>query len=128
MEKTRYLVVALGGALGAMSRYALSRFVNSLVPFGTVPWGTIVVNTLGSFALSYLLFAALERLELPQEYILFLGVGFLGAFTTFSTLAYEFFALLEESFFRSLVYLFLNFLFGFAAAYLGMILGRGKLS
>ena len=128
MEETHYLVVAWGGALGVVSRYALSRLVNSLVPFGAVPWGTVVVNTFGSFALSYLLFASLERLDLPQEYFLFLGAGFLGAFTTLSTFTYKFFALLEEPFLRSLIYSCLNLSFGFAAAYLGMIPGRGKLS
>lgn len=118
------LSVALGGALGAVARYGLSGWVHEAA--GTVlPWGTLFVNITGSFLLG---FAAryLEFAVVAPELRGALTVGFLGAFTTFSTYSFETVALLQDGAWgRAAAYgvgsLLLGLLFvlaGFAAAQL----------
>lgn len=81
------LVIGVAGALGAVSRYYTSEFVNRLAESG-VPLGTMTVNLLGSFALGFLLVWARSRATSTQLRN-FVGVGFLGSFTTFSTFSWE---------------------------------------
>ena len=79
-----WALVALGGALGAMSRYAVDRSMSALM--GPTALGTFVANISGSFLLGFLLAAASGRLGVSEEARIFLTVGFLGSYTTFSTL------------------------------------------
>jgi CrcB protein len=122
----KVFLIAFGGALGALLRYYISKFVNSTFSFSYIPWGTVIVNIVGAFFLSFLLFISLERLEISSGILLFFGTGFLGAFTTFSTFTYEALTLYIESPLRGITYFFANTVLGFLAAYFGMILGRGK--
>ncbi len=87
------LMIAFGGAFGAVARYGLSGWVQSLLDT-TFPMGTLVVNVVGSFVLglSLLLF---ESLAWSAELRTLVSIGFLGAFTTFSTFSYEAVVLLE---------------------------------
>jgi len=85
------LYVALGGALGAIGRYLVAGWVQEFSG-SFFPWGTVVVNTLGSFLLGFVIQAGISG-GLGSEQRLLLAVGFLGAFTTFSTFAYEAFEL-----------------------------------
>jgi fluoride exporter len=82
------LVVAFGGALGAVTRYLLAvRLYNTLgIDF---PYGTLGVNVIGSFLLGVILGLIEERGAFSQDTRSFLTVGFLGGMTTFSTFAYE---------------------------------------
>ncbi|MEE4277678.1 MAG: fluoride efflux transporter CrcB [Halieaceae bacterium] len=81
------LPIALGGALGAVARYLLSSSAHGL--WGWLwPWGTLLVNATGSLAIG-VIFACLERGVVHSELRNVLLVGFLGAFTTFSTYALE---------------------------------------
>ncbi len=121
-----YILIAAGGALGAMSRYGLSKLINDLAPVGLVPWGTIFVNTVGAFVLAFIMALSAYRMNLQPQIIFFFGTGFLGAFTTFSTFSYEFLTLFEESHVRGFTYFVLTIVLGFSAAYFGFILGRGK--
>ena len=89
-----YLYIALGGALGASARYLLSGLAYQVLG-GLFPWGTFLVNLLGSFALGWFYEAAVQS-AMPPELRLFVAVGLLGAFTTFSTLSYEGYGLLRE--------------------------------
>jgi len=86
-------MVAVGGALGAVARYGLSGWVQGFLPT-SFPLGTMVVNVLGSFLLG-LSFYFLESLALTAEVRSLITIGFLGAFTTFSTFSYEAVVLLE---------------------------------
>lgn len=81
------LAVALGGALGALARWALAEAVPH--DAGAWPWATLVTNVTGCFALGVLMVLVLERW--PDRPLLrpLLGTGFLGGFTTFSTYAVD---------------------------------------
>ena len=121
---SRYLAVALGGALGAMARYYLggSALGRAAAPF---PTATFVINVTGSFILGFFLTLATERINVNPHLRLALAVGFVGAYTTFSTFEYETARLVEE---RGYLLAFLNvalsFLVGFAAVWGGIILAR----
>jgi CrcB protein len=88
------LFVAVGGALGAVARYGLSGWVQS-VSGGTFPWGTLVVNVLGCFLLGFV-FRVLQLSALSPAFRGAVTVGFLGAFTTFSTFGLETVGLLQD--------------------------------
>ena len=89
------LLIAIGGALGSVARYLLSTLV--LRATGTLfPLGTFVVNAIGCFAFGLIAGAADQRLALSPEARAFLLIGILGGFTTFSSYAYESFALVRD--------------------------------
>jgi CrcB protein len=111
-----YLIVALGGALGAMARYATVQAVGRVTGGLAFPWGTVAVNLAGSLALGLLLGVLSHGLGLSQEVRALLVVGFLGAFTTFSTFSLDAVTLLE----RGLVWPALGYVVGSVAA--GMLL------
>ena len=89
-----WMLVALGGALGAVSRYALTGWVQTLTG-GTFPWGTMTVNVLGSLLLGFAM-AWLQTAALSADVRRFAAIGLLGSFTTFSTFSYEAAALLRD--------------------------------
>ncbi|GBD45523.1 Putative fluoride ion transporter CrcB [bacterium HR41] len=91
----RFVVVAAFGALGALSRYAVDGAISRAAQ-GQFPIGTLVINVVGSFALGALVELTTNRMVLPAEWRIALGVGFLGAFTTFSTFSYETVRMLES--------------------------------
>jgi CrcB protein len=87
-------LIALGGAGGAVSRYLVDTFVSERVG-AEFPWGTFVVNMTGSFVLGLLFALAVERNVLPSDIRLPVMTGFVGAYTTFSTLMLETWRLAE---------------------------------
>lgn len=82
------LLVGAGGFFGAVARYVLDGWVSD-VTGGGFPWGTFVVNVSGSFVLGVLFALTVERGILPSEVRAPLMIGFIGAYTTFSTLMLE---------------------------------------
>jgi CrcB protein len=86
----RLAAIAAGGAAGAVIRYLLSGWVARWTQQSPFPWGTLTVNVAGSFLLGLLLGLGAEgRLLVPPVWRMALGVGFLGALTTFSTFSFE---------------------------------------
>jgi len=82
------VVIALGGAVGALARYGLSGAVHRFAsPY--FPWGTFVVNVAGCLVFGFIAGLTDERLTIDQTTRAFLLVGVLGAFTTFSTFSFE---------------------------------------
>lgn len=118
----RYLLVALGGALGSVLRYGLGAWVQGL--WGpSFPYSTLLVNLLGSFLIGLVLRFSLEGI-LSGEGRLFLAVGVLGGFTTFSTFSYELLALVQGGeWAKALLYAGLSLFLGFLMVFLGYRLG-----
>lgn len=90
----QYLLVALGGALGSVSRFAIGRFSYQYFNHDW-PWATFSVNAVGSFAIGMVYVVVTEKSALHADSRYLLMVGFLGAFTTFSTFALETVAIIE---------------------------------
>ncbi len=118
------LAIAAGGALGALMRYWLSTATYAWLGRG-FPWGTLAVNVLGSFVMGVLYILLLDRLTSGPEVRAFLLIGFLGAFTTFSTFSIETLNLLEDAQIgKALLNAGGSVVVCIAAAWLGVILGR----
>ncbi len=92
----KLLWLAGAGALGTLARYGLAGLVQRLHD-GGFPWGTLVVNALGCFLFGIVWTLAEERLVIGGELRLVVLVGFMGAFTTFSTYAFETSAMLRDA-------------------------------
>lgn len=91
----RYLAIGLGGFLGANARYLLGTWIAAR--YGTsFPYGTLVINVTGSFIIGFFLMLTSERFVLHPNWRLFFAVGFLGAYTTFSTFSFESVTLLQD--------------------------------
>ncbi len=88
------VAVALGGAVGAVLRYALRELLPPVAE-GRVPLATIAANVCGSFLLGFLAVVLLQRASVPVELRIGVTVGLLGAFTTFSTFSLETVDLIE---------------------------------
>ena len=92
---TKLLLIAVGGALGAVLRYLVSGWGQGLSP-GLFPVGTLIVNVLGCLVFGFVGWIATGPRMVGEELRVFLMVGFLGGFTTFSTYAWETLALARD--------------------------------
>jgi CrcB protein len=118
------LYVALGSAIGGVSRYLLGGLVQRLLDT-TFPAGTLLVNVTGSFLLGAIIRYALETPSLTPEVRGFLTIGFCGGYTTFSTFSYETMALLEDGeWARAGVYITASVILSLIATFLGLALAR----
>ena len=121
---TQLLAIAAGGALGALMRFWASTGVYALLGRG-FPWGTLVVNVGGSLLMGLLSALLIERLAASPEWRAGLLVGFLGAFTTFSTFSMETLNLIEQGApLRAGLNMLLSVILCVGAAWAGLILGR----
>ena len=121
-----WALVAAGGALGAMSRYGVDRAVNGV--FGTSVLGTFAANISGSFLLGLLVAAGAGRMGVPDEARAFAAVGFLGSYTTFSTLTVASVQLAGDGdWLRAAVNVIGSIVVGVIAAFAGILVGRAVL-
>lgn len=117
------LAVASGGALGALSRFWLAGLLNDKAD--KLPIGTLTCNILGSLIMGVLFVLIMEKARLPPELRPLLMVGFLGAFTTFSSFSLETVALIQQGHIMSaLIYVLLSVLMCIAALSVGIWLTR----
>lgn len=118
------IIIALGGALGALSRYELGLWISSRWN-NFFPLPTFLINISGAFLLGFINIFFADKLSLPPEWRLGIGVGFLGAFTTFSTFGYEVFTLIEKGNYSTAAsYTLLSIIVGFLGVALGVTLAR----
>ncbi|WP_126172089.1 fluoride efflux transporter CrcB [Altericroceibacterium xinjiangense] len=122
------LHVAVGGGLGALMRYQLGRMLSGWLGPGTVaafPWATLTANVLGSLGMG-LLAGFLARYGSGNEQArLFLGIGLLGGFTTFSSFSLEMMLLIERGQGPlAFLYAAISLLVGLTALYIGLIVMR----
>lgn len=111
-------LVAVGGFFGAISRFGLSSLIKSKTTT-TFPIATLIINLLGSFLLGIIIGS-----QLSSDWRLLFGTGFMGAFTTFSTLKLENVQLHANKKWNILIpYLLLSYTFGILLAFAGMRLG-----
>jgi CrcB protein len=120
----KLLYVGLGGFFGAVARYGLSGLVQDRST-GTYPLGTLTVNVLGCLLIGLLMYMVTARQLLSPQTRLFLMIGLLGSFTTFSTVGYETFHYLRlERLGLALANVGANILLGLAAVAAGWIAGK----
>ena len=120
---TKIIILSLGGAIGTVLRYGLSGAVHNLTR-GVFPYGTLTVNLVGCLVIG-LLWGTFERFAFSPQLRLFVFVGVLGGFTTFSSFGLETFGLLRDGELRlGLWNMLLSNVFGIALVYLGFVLSR----
>ena len=115
----RYFVVLLGGGCGALLRYVAAGAIMQRFG-GRFPLGTFVINVSGSFMIGLLMTLLLERFQPHPNWRLFLVVGILGGYTTFSTFEYEIYTSVRQG---SHGIALLNVLSSVVAGYLAVWLG-----
>ncbi len=120
----QFSVIMFGGGLGALMRFLLSTKITE--KFGNAfPYGTLSVNVIGSFIMGLLAMLLVERLELDPLLRLGIFVGFLGAFTTFSTFSMDTLNLFEQgNYFRAISNMFISVTLSVLAVWLGVIIGK----
>ncbi|PHS71447.1 MAG: fluoride efflux transporter CrcB [Methylophaga sp.] len=118
------LAIAGGGALGAVMRFLMSSNIYRV--FGRdFPYGTLTVNVLGSLLIGLFYILIVERSLLSAEWRSVVMIGFLGAFTTFSTFSLETLSLLESGeLSRAALNVFLSVALCLVATWLGLVIGR----
>lgn len=119
----KYLVVGIGGFLGAIARYELGGLFK--VGSGDFPVGTFIINLTGSFILGLFLTLLAEKFILPVEWRLFFATGFVGAYTTFSSLTNETITLFRQGYWPvGLLYSVASLTGGMLFVWLGFVAAR----
>jgi fluoride exporter len=121
------VLIGLGGFAGAVARYLVDGWVTGL-SHGGFPWGTLAVNASGSLVIGLVFVASIEAGVLPAELRAPLMIGFVGAYTTFSTLSLESWRLLEDgSYGLAAINVGGSVAIGLVAVVAGVMLGRAVL-
>jgi len=121
---TKYLMVAIGGALGTALRFWVSEFVGNRMG-GRFPYGTFVINCTGSFLIGLVVTLLAERAHWDPNWRYLIPIGFIGGYTTFSTFELETFRSFQDG--EALVAslnVILSVVVGFVSVWLGVIAGR----
>lgn len=118
------LLVGLGGFLGAIARWLVGTLIATR--FGnTWPWGTFIINITGCFMIGFFVTLTSERVVVHEGWRYLFPIGFVGAYTTFSTYEYETARMIEMGeWVRALSYVLASTLVGFASVVLAMWVAR----
>jgi crcB protein len=120
----KYLAVAIGGAAGAVARFWIGMVVGEKFP-SRFPYGTLIINVTGSFIIGFFLTLVTERIDIHPNWRYAFAVGFVGAYTTFSTFEWETFKLIETGdAFNGLMNIAISVILGFLAVWGGIALAR----
>ena len=121
---SQLIAIASGGAAGALMRFWVSGAIYTLLG-RAFPYGTLAVNVIGSLAMGLLYILFMERMSVSPEMRAALLVGFLGAFTTFSTFSIETLNLIEQGdLFKAALNMLLSVTACVAACWIGVLIGR----
>jgi CrcB protein len=121
----RVFLVGSGGFLGAILRYAVGGWVHNILNNASFPYGTLVVNAMGCLLIGFLSGLAEDRSLFSPEVRLFLLIGILGGFTTFSAFAYETFSLSRDAEnLAAAIYVFVQLTLGLLGVWFGNTLVR----
>jgi fluoride exporter len=121
---SKYLIVALGGALGSTLRFWAGGFVSSR--FGTrFPYGTFAINITASFLIGFVMTLLAERTHWSPNWRYLIPIGFIGGYSTFSTFEYETFRVFQDGEFLIVGFNIVgSVVLGFLSVWLGVITGR----
>lgn len=120
----RYLMIAIGGALGSLARYQVASMIQTRVPAG-FPWGTLLVNVSGCLVMGIVTTILTERIVANPQWRFLIPIGFIGAYTTFSTFELEWFqANVEGAWLVGGAYVLGSVVAGYAAIWAGATLAR----
>jgi fluoride exporter len=122
MTPLQLLLIGCGGFIGALARYLVGVAVQSRFPLSTFPWGTFVINITGSLILGLVATLLAERVLSNPNWRPFVTIGFVGAYTTFSTFEYE--SLQLGSSWQALLNMTGSVVAGYCAVWLGSHLAR----
>lgn len=121
---TEIILVAVGGGIGAATRYLISSWATERLG-AAFPYGTLIVNVAGCFIIGLFMTMATERLIVSPYWRLFITVGFLGGLTTFSSFSYETFKLMGNADFSMAAgNIFFNLVLSFLATWTGIAVAR----
>jgi fluoride exporter len=124
LELQKYFLIAIGGALGSVMRYLVGSMVANRM--GTrFYYGTFVVNMTACLIVGFSLTLLERRAGVNAAWLFLIAVGFVGAYSTFSTFEWEAFTTLQTgAFLLTGIYVMLSFLLGLVAVWLGVLLAR----
>ncbi|AYD40501.1 CrcB family protein [Clostridium fermenticellae] len=116
----KYIFIGLGGFFGAILRSFIKN-TNILNHNTLIPFDTLFINISGSFMLAFILTTVIKYLKIDENIQLGISTGFVGTYTTFSTLCKEMVALITNKFYYAAIsYVIISLLIGFTAVYLGI--------
>lgn len=123
-QMIKFLMIGIGGFLGSIARFWLGGYIDAKMG-SRFPFGTLVINCTGSFVIGFIVTLLAERAHWSPNWRYLIPIGFIGAYTTFSTFEYETFRVVQDG---ELLLAFLNVavsvIVGFFAVWLGVVVGR----
>jgi len=120
----KYVMVGIGGFLGAIARFWLGGYVGDRMG-SRFPWGTFIINCSGSFVVGFIITLLAERTHWSPNWRYLIPVGFVGAYTTFSTFEYETLRAMQDgNFVIAALNIVLSVVLGFVAVWMGVVAGQ----
>jgi fluoride exporter len=120
----KYVMIALGGSAGAIARYVLGSYVGNRAG-SLFPYGTMIINLSGSFVIGLVMTLIAEHSNVNRNVLYLVAIGFIGAYTTFSTFEFETLRLVQDGqFIAGLTNVAVSVVIGFAMVWLGVVAGR----